>query len=81
MIITDVIGEVTFAKPFGFMDAQQDDGVFPRIQRSAESGVWLAHAPWFYKLHQFLMPVIGNHLAINDREGTIRDYTNREIQE
>ncbi|KAK5465517.1 hypothetical protein LTS15_002080 [Exophiala xenobiotica] len=27
------------------------------------------------------MPVIGNHLAINDREGTIRDYTNREVHE
>lgn len=62
------------------MDAQQDDGIFPRIQRSVESGVWLAHVPWFYRLHQFLMPVIGNHLAINDREGTIRNYTNREVQ-
>lgn len=62
------------------MDAQQDDGIFPKIQRSVESGVWLGHVPWFYRLHNFLMPLIGNHLAINDREGTIRDYTVREVQ-
>ena len=76
----DVIGEVTFSQPFGFMDAQQDDGIFGRIQKSVASGIWLAQVPWFYNLHQFLMPVIGNHLAINNREGTIRDYTVREVQ-
>ena len=79
--LADVIGEVTFAKPFGFLDAQQDDGIFSRISRSVESGVWLAHVPWFYQIHQFLLPVLGNHLAINDREGTIRDYTTREVQD
>ena len=62
------------------MDAQQDDGIFLRIQRSVASGMWLAHVPWFWRLHNFVMPVIGNYLAINNREGTIRDYTVREVQ-
>ena len=76
----DIIGEITFSRPFGFMDAQQDDGIFGRIQTSVASGMWLAHVPWFWWLHNFLMPIIGNHLAINNREGTIRDYTVREVQ-
>ena len=62
------------------MDAQQDDGIFLRIQKSVASGMWLAHVPWFWRLHNFMMPVIGNHLAINNREGTIRDYTVLEVQ-
>lgn len=62
------------------MESQQDDGIFLRIQKSVASGMWLAHVPWFWRLHNFLMPVIGNHLAINNREGTIRDYTMREVQ-
>ena len=62
------------------MDALQDDGIFDQIQRSVRSGVWLAHAPWILHLHNFLMPVIGNWLAINDRNGTIRDYTIQEVK-
>lgn len=80
LIELDVIGEVTFSQPFGFMDAQQEDGIFDRIQKSVASGVWLGHVTWFYKLHNALMPVIGNHLQINAREGTVRDYTIREVQ-
>lgn len=79
-LMVDVIGEITFARRFGFMDALQDDGIFDKIQNSVRSGVWLAHVPWILHLHNFLMPVIGNHLAINDRNGTIRDYTIKEVQ-
>jgi len=76
----DVIGEITFSRRFGFMDAHEDDGIFSRIQRSVQSGVWLGQVPWFHRIHNFLMPVIGNHLEINNRDGTIRDYTIREVQ-
>ena len=74
-----MIGEITFARRFGFMDSLQDDGIFDQIQRSVKSGVWLAHVPYILKVHNFFMPIIGNHLAINDRNGTIRDYTIKEV--
>ena len=61
------------------MDAHDEDGIFTRINRSVRSGVWLAHVPWILQIHNFLMPVIGNWLAVNDRDGTIRDYTIREV--
>ena len=77
--MADVIGEITFARRFGFMDALEDDGIFDQIQRSVRSGVWLAHVPYILRLHNWFMPIIGNHLAINDRNGTIRDYTVREV--
>ena len=57
----------------------EDDGIFPRIHKSVASGVWLGHVPWVLRLHNFIMPVIGNHLAINDKEGFVRDYTTRQV--
>lgn len=71
---------MTFSRPFGFLDAQQDDGIFTKINNSVRSGTWLAHVPWVLRFHNFLVPVIGNWLAANDRDGTIRDYTTREVQ-
>jgi cytochrome P450 len=71
---------MTFSRPFGFLDAQQDDGIFTKINASVRSGTWLAHVPWILHMHNFFMPVIGNWLAANDRDGTVRDYTIREVQ-
>ena len=62
------------------MDAHEEDGIFTRINNSVRSGVWLAHVPWIVRVHNFFMPVFGNWLAINDRDGTIRDYTIREVK-
>ncbi|KEF51618.1 uncharacterized protein A1O9_12253 [Exophiala aquamarina CBS 119918] len=75
----DVIGEVTFSQPFGFLDAQEDDGIFSRIHKSVASGVWLGHVRWILSLHNSLMPILGNYLAINDKEGFVRDYTIRQV--
>ena len=44
------------------------------------SAVWLGHVPWVLRLHNYLMPVIGNHLAVNDKEGFVRDYTMRQVE-
>jgi len=72
----DVIGEITFSRRFGFMDAHEDDGIFSRIQRSVQSGVWLGQVPWFHRIHNFLMPVIGNHLEIHKEKPSEMDITN-----
>lgn len=75
----DVIGEVTFSKRFGFMDAGADDGTFAQIQGAIRSASWLGQVPWLYWLHDYLSPVIGNYLAITARHGSIRNFAVREI--
>ncbi|AEO69867.1 uncharacterized protein THITE_2120621 [Thermothielavioides terrestris NRRL 8126] len=63
----DVIGEITFSKPFGFMDAGTDDGSFKPIQDALFSGAWVGQVPWLFWLSDFLSPVIGQRLAIAGR--------------
>ena len=38
--LIDVIGEVTFSKRFGFMDAGKDDGSFASIEAALRSAAW-----------------------------------------
>jgi len=76
----DVIGEVTFSRRFGFMDSHIDDGIFSQIKTVLKSGSWLGQVPWFYWIHDFMMPVIGNHLGVNARHGSIRNYTIDEVE-
>ncbi|KAJ6031554.1 cytochrome P450 [Penicillium herquei] len=54
----DVIGAVSFSKPFGYVAAGTDDGL----------------------LHQKLMPVIGNWLAANDRNGYFFNFARDQIK-
>ena len=75
----DVIGEVTFSKRFGFMDMGGDDGFFAQIDDVLRSGAWLGQIPALYWIHDFLPPVIGNHLGVTGRNGRIRDFASQEI--
>ncbi|KAK4979473.1 hypothetical protein LTR66_004281 [Elasticomyces elasticus] len=75
----DIIGEVTFSKPFGFMDVAADDGSFSQIEGALRSAAWIGQVPWLYWLHDFLSPVIGNHLGISARHGSLRTFASREI--
>ncbi len=77
---SDVIGEITFSKRFGFMDVGEDDGSFDQISRALRSASWLGQVPWLYWIHDFLSPVIGNHLAITARHGRLRDFAVREVK-
>ncbi|CEJ57775.1 hypothetical protein PMG11_06456 [Penicillium brasilianum] len=65
----DIIGAISFSKPFGYIEAANDHGLFLRIQNSMSSLAWLMHAGWIFRLHQKLSPVIGNWLAGADRNG------------
>ena len=76
----DIIGEVTFSKRFGFMDAGKDDGSLRQIQDALKSGAWIGQMPWLYWIHDFLIPVLGNHLDINARHGGLRNLAAQEIQ-
>ncbi|THX98745.1 cytochrome P450 [Aureobasidium pullulans] len=75
----DVIGEITFSKSFGFMDAQADDGSFAQIEGALQSAAWIGQVPWLYWLHDRLMPIIGNRLALNNRHGSLRTLAVKEI--
>ncbi|KAK7702725.1 hypothetical protein SLS57_011224 [Botryosphaeria dothidea] len=75
----DVIGEVSFAKRFGYVDAGSDFGLFTKIANTVKSGVWVGEIPWIYYIHQRLMPLIGNWLAINARNGSLHEFTLKQI--
>jgi len=75
----DVIGEITFSKPFGFMDAANDDGSFAQIEGALKSAAWIGQIPGLYWLHDTLMPYIGNHLGITARHGSLRQFALREV--
>ncbi|KAK6392882.1 hypothetical protein LTR65_002964 [Meristemomyces frigidus] len=75
----DVIGEITFSKRFGFMDAAQDDGSFDQINGALKSAAWIGQVPGLYWLHDALMPYIGNHLGITARHGSLRNFALKEI--
>jgi cytochrome P450 len=76
----DVIGEVTFSKPFGFLAAGKDDGSFQAIDEALVSASWIGQVPWLYWWHDRLMPVIGNWLGVNNRNGSLRQFASNECQ-
>jgi cytochrome P450 len=76
----DVIGEVTFSKPFGFLAAGKDDGSFKAIDEALASASWIGQVPWLYWFHDWLMPVIGNWLGVNNRNGSLRQFAAKECE-
>lgn len=61
------------------MDAGADDGSFSQIEGALRSAAWIGQIPWLYWIHDFLSPVIGNHLGISARHGSLRSFAAREI--
>ncbi|KAK8216419.1 cytochrome P450 [Phyllosticta capitalensis] len=76
----DIIGEITFSKSFGFMEMGADDGSFRAIEDALQSASWVGQVPWLFWLHDYLQPVIGNHLALTARNGSLRQFTLRETE-
>jgi cytochrome P450 len=74
------VGEVTFSKPFGFMDAGKDDGSFAQIDSALKSAAWVGQIPWLYWAQDLLEPVIGNHLGIRARHGSLRSFAAKEVE-
>ncbi|KAJ2974229.1 hypothetical protein NUW58_g8725 [Xylaria curta] len=82
----DVVGAVSFSKPYGFVSTGADSfgsdkNFFARLASSLHSAAWLMHAGWLFKLHQkFVMPLVGNLLAVNERNGFFFHFAQREVQ-
>ena len=62
------------------MDAGQDDGSFAQIEGALRSAAWLGQMPALYWIHDFLSPIIGNHLGITARLGGLRNFAAQEIE-
>lgn len=75
----DVIGEITFSKRFGFMDAGDDGGAFTTFLDATKSASWVGQIPALYWLNDYLSPIIGNRLAIANRHGSVRQFAVKEI--
>jgi cytochrome P450 len=71
----DVIGEITFANRFGFLDMGEDkEGVFAAIDGRGDYSVFVGVYPW---LHRFLFPMLpktGGH-------GYVGRYTMKQVEE
>ena len=76
----DIVGEVTFSKRLGFMDAGSDNGFFAQIENVLRSGAWVGQIPALFWMHDYLSPIIGNHLGITARHGRLRDFASQEVE-
>ncbi|KAI1365497.1 cytochrome P450 [Xylaria arbuscula] len=82
----DVIGAVSFTKEYGFISSGSDslgtgEKIFPKLADALNSAAWLMHAGWLFRLHQkYIMPIVGNFLAVNDRNGFFFQFAQREVQ-
>jgi cytochrome P450 len=61
--------------------AGKDDGSFSAIDAALSSAAWIGQTPWLYWCHDFFMPFIGNHLGVNNRNGSLRQFAARECNE
>ncbi|GAB7338673.1 hypothetical protein MBLNU457_5399t3 [Dothideomycetes sp. NU457] len=76
----DIIGEITFSRNFGFLEAAKDDGSFHDIEATLGSAAWVGQVPWIFWLNDYLTPYIGNHLALVNRHGSIRTLALKEVE-
>lgn len=72
---------MTFSKRFGFIDAGKDDGSFSQIEAALKSASWIGQVPWLYWAHDWLIPLIGNHLGISARHGSLRNFAAQEVEQ
>ena len=76
----DIVGEVTFSKRLGFMDAGSDNGLFAQIESMLRSAAWVGQIPALFWIHDYLSPIIGNHLGVTARNGRLRDFASQEVE-
>lgn len=61
------------------MEVGDDDGAFAQIAAALKNASWIGQMPWVYWVHDFLTPVIGNWLPVNNRHGSLRSFAVREV--
>lgn len=80
--LSDVIGEVTFSKTFGFLEAGEDiHGAFTLIDNSLRSAAWVGYVPWVYWANVRFAPIIGNRLGVLGRQNGLLTFAAKAIKE
>ena len=74
----DVIGEVSFSRSFGFLQAGKDDGSFGLIERATRSGAFWGEIPTLYALAERLG--INKYMAISQRNSGIREFASKCVE-
>jgi cytochrome P450 len=70
----DVIGEITFASRFGFLDMGVDEGgVFGAIDKRGEYGTFVGIFPWVHRWIFPMLPKTGGY-------GYVLNYTSNQIE-
>ncbi|KAI0904509.1 cytochrome P450 [Ustulina deusta] len=78
----DVVGSITFSRPFGFVEEGDDNGLFDRLQQIFHSIVWVAYAQWVYHINRLILtPLIGSCLALTDQDSYFIDVASKRIRE
>jgi cytochrome P450 len=62
------------------MESGMDDGSFAQIDSALHSASWVGQIPWVYWAQDWLEPIIGNHLGIRARHGTLRSFAAKEVK-
>lgn len=63
----------------GYMERGSDDGSLAAIENALGSAAWIGQVPWLYWLNDFLVPVLGNRLAIAARHGRLLNFAIAEV--
>jgi cytochrome P450 len=63
------------------MDEGIDDGAFTMIDNILQCANWVGHIPWFYYVSIWLAPIIGNRLAITQRQGKLLQISHQNIKD
>ncbi|KAF4550322.1 Cytochrome P450-like protein 22 [Elsinoe fawcettii] len=79
LLAFDVIGEVSFSRRFGFLEAGEDDGTLIKIELALKSLASVGQMPWLFWLDSFLKPLLGSRLNLKLRHGLIRKYAAQEV--
>ncbi|KAL2066183.1 hypothetical protein VTL71DRAFT_2254 [Oculimacula yallundae] len=83
----DVIGEITFANRFGFLDCGEDtEGVFKAIDTRGDYSTFVGIFPWIHRILYPMLPKTGGHgyvfnytlRQIEDRQRALRDVKNAD---
>jgi len=61
------------------MERGSDDGALEAINNALGSAAWIGQVPWLYWIHDYMVPVIGNRLAIAARHGRLLKLTVNEV--
>lgn len=77
----DIIGSISFSRPYGYIAAGDDDGMFAKLKATFKSIAWLTRALWVFRLHLKLKSIFGGWFAVaaNNRNGYFHQFAWREI--